>query len=74
MNSQLEATYRELSAAASKAQYAYLDDRTPANWNAYLAADEALRPVAVKFNQARMQAQIDAMSAEDFAEFRQRID
>ena len=73
MNTQLQAEYNELHKVMSVAQQTYLNDRTPANWTAYLAADEAFHPVMVRMSQARMQAQIDAMSDEGFEDFRKMI-
>jgi len=74
MNAQLQAEYNELYESMARAEQNYRTNRTPENWEVYLAADKAFMPVMVRMSQAMMQAQIDAMGAETFKSFRQMTD
>lgn len=69
-----EINYYRTHAAMSAAQEKYLSDRTPENWNAYIAADKAHQPYSVEMSQLRMQQQIDGMSKSEFESFRRNND
>ena len=73
-NEAIEIEYRRRHELVSRAQQTYLDNRTPANWQAYLDADAGFTYFRIRSGQLMMQAQIDRMSPADLAAFHQAND
>lgn len=52
--------YRQIAQTNSELQQAYLNDKTPANWDAYVKhSDEVFQSAYVEHSQAQMQQQLD---------------